>query len=114
MYGNTIPTQPHSGLGIAAFVISLAAGAVLVILMGVAGVIEAQTGGIDEESPGAILIGLVMALTGLAQLLALGLGIGALVQAGRNKLFGVLGTVFAATGFLGTLLLVLLGTLLES
>jgi hypothetical protein len=35
------------------------------------------------------------------------------VQAGRNKLYGVLGTVFSATGLVGTTLLFLLGALME-
>lgn len=113
MHSNSIPTQPHSGLGIASFIISLAAGVVLVILLGVAGVLDAKTGGIDEESAAAVIIGLVMLFAGLAQLLALGLGIAALVQTGCHKLYGVLGTVFATTGLVGTLMLLLLGALVE-
>ena len=114
MHYNVIPTRPHSGLGIASFIISLAAGAALVVLLGIAGVIESQPGGMDEESAGAVLVGLLLALTALAHVLALGLGIAALVQAGRGKLFGVLGTVFASTGLIGTVLIFLLGALLES
>lgn len=110
-----IPTQPHSGLGIASFVISLGAGAVLCIVIGIAGVLDTQPGGLDEDSVAAGLLGLAMVATGLAQTLALalGLGIAALVQAGRNKLYGVLGTVFSATGLVGTTLLFLLGALME-
>ena len=114
MHYNVIPTRPHSGLGIASFIISLAAGAALVVLLGIAGVIESQPGGMDEESAGAVLVGLLLALTALAHVLALGLGIAALVLAGRSKLFGVLGTVFASTGLIGTVLIFLLGALLES
>ena len=114
MHYNVIPTRPHSGLGIASFIISLAAGAALVVLLGIAGVIESQPGGMDEESAGAVLVGLLLALTALAHVLALGLGIAALVQAWRSKLFGVLGTVFASTGLIGTVLIFLLGALLES
>ena len=108
-----IPTQPHSGLGIASFDISLGAGAVLCIVIGIAGVLDTQPGGLDEDSVAAGLLGLAMVATGLAQTLALGLGIAALVQAGRNKLYGVLGTVFSATGLAGTALMFLLGALME-
>ena len=114
MHHTAIPTQPHSGAGIASFVISLAASTVLLILIGIAEALESRPGGMDEESAGAIVLGLILALTALAQVLALGLGIAALVQTGRSKLFGVLGTAFASTGLVGTVLIFLLGALLES
>lgn len=114
MYPTAIPTQPHSGLGIASFIVSLAAGAALVVLVGIAGVLESQPGGMDEESAGAVVLGLFLALTAVVQALALGLGIAALVQAERSELSGVLGTVFASSGLIATVLIFLLGALLES
>ena len=113
MHYKVIPTQPHSGLGIASFIISMAAGAALVILLVIAGVLGSQSGGMDEESAGAIVLGLLLALTALGHVLALGLGIAALVQAGSNKLFGILGTVFASMALLLTLLIVLIGAVIE-
>lgn len=113
MHSNTITTLPHSGPGIASFIISLTASTVLLVLVGIAEALESRPGGMDEESPAAIMLGIVVIVTALAQFAALGLGIAALVQAGRNKTFGVLGTVFAATGLVGTLMLLLLGALVE-
>ncbi|WP_311223547.1 MULTISPECIES: hypothetical protein [unclassified Acidovorax] len=114
MHYNVIPTRPHSGLGIASLVISVTAGAALAVLLGIASVIESQPGGMDEESAGAVVLGLFLALTAVVQALALGLGIAALVQAERSELFGVLGTVFASSGLIATVLIFLLGALLES
>lgn len=107
-------STPHSGMGIASFVISLIAGAGLLILVGIAGVADSRPGGLDEESLMAGMLGLLMLLAALAQMVALGLGIAGLVQTGRSKLFGVLGTVFASTALLGSLLLILVGAVLEA
>lgn len=110
----TAASLPNSGLGIASFIISLVAGVGLLIVFGVAGVAEAQPSGLDEESLMAGVLGLLMLLAALSQVVALGLGIAGLVHAGRSKLFGVLGTVFASTALLGSLLLILLGVVLEA
>jgi hypothetical protein len=100
----------HSGLGIASFISSIFSGIFLFLIFVVAGVMEASTsGGLDEESPAAIVIGLCMFAFLFVALVALGLGIGGLIQKDRNKLFAVLGTVFSACAFLGTLALVLIG-----
>ncbi len=106
-------TKPHSGLGIASFVISLIAGFTLLLLFGFADIAQSQPGGLDEQSTAATVIGLLMLLTAIAQITALGLGIAALVQAGSNKLFGILGTVFASMALLLTLLIVLIGAVIE-
>ena len=112
MYAASTPTPaplPHSGLGVASFILSLAAGLLMLILFGAAGIADSQPGGLDEESAAAIALGLLFAFTALALIVALGLGIAGTVQTGRSKLFGVLGTVFSSTALLGTLLLMLVG-----
>lgn len=100
----------HSGLGLASFIISVVTAILIFILFIAAGVMEASTpGGIDEESAGAVLLGLLILLCLFVELVALGLGIGALCQSGRNKIFGILGTIFSAGMVLLTVAVIILG-----
>ncbi|PTU73397.1 hypothetical protein [Pseudomonas mangrovi] len=100
----------HSGLGLASFIISTGAALLIFVLFIAAGAMEASTpGGIDEESVGAVVLGLLIILCMFIELIALGLGIGALCQSGRNKIFGVLGTIFSAVIVLLTILVIILG-----
>ena len=110
---NPFPSLPHSGMGVASFTLSMVAGLGLLVIFAIAGVAESRPGGLDEASPLATAIGLVLLLAALANMVALGLGIAGLVQAGRNRLFATLGTVFASATLLGSLVLALLGTLLD-
>jgi hypothetical protein len=100
----------HSGLGIASFITSIVSGICIFAAIALAGVMEASTpGGIDEESAGAIMLGLALfAFMGLS-LVALGLGIGGLFQKERKKVFAILGMVFAAATLLGTVSIIALG-----
>lgn len=97
-------------MGIASFAISLVTAVLVFVLLLVAGVMEATTpGGIDEASAGAVIVGLcIIALLGI-DLVAIGLGIAALVQVGRKKVFSILGLVFACVTIAGTLLLMVIG-----
>ena len=104
---------PHSGMGIASLILSIAATLSLLVVATIASVAQTRPGGLDENSPAAIVLGLVAVLLGMAQLLALGLGIAGLVQPGRNKTFGIIGTVFSCVYLLGTGLLMLVGAVLE-
>jgi len=100
----------HSGLGLASFIISTGAALLIFVLFIAAGAMEASTpGGIDEESVGAVVLGLLIILCMFIELIALGLGIGSLCQSGRNKIFGVLGTIFSAVIVLLTILVIILG-----
>ncbi|MGN5518756.1 hypothetical protein VF673_07705 [Halopseudomonas sp. Lyrl_26] len=100
----------HSGVGIASFVTSIVAGVLIFLLVIIAGVLEVSTpGGMDEESIAAVLIGLFLFAFLGAELLALGLGIGGLIQKDRKKIFAILGVVFSATALLITLFILFLG-----
>ena len=87
--------QRNSGMGIASFVCAICAGFMTFALVVVAGYLEAATpGGLDENSPAAIVVGLMLiGLVGL-HLLGMGLGLAGVCQARRKKVFAVLGLMF--------------------
>lgn len=102
--------KKHSGLGVASFITSIISGVFIFLLIVVAGVMEASTpGGMDEESIGAVMVGLFLLLFLGAALVALGLGIGGLLQKERKKIFAILGTVFSAVWLVITFFIMLLG-----
>ena len=102
----------HSGVGIAAFIISLVMGFITFIVVVVAGILETSSpGGMDENSVEAAVVGLLIIGCILVQLVALGLGIAGLVQKNRKKLFAILGTVFSGMTLLGVVLLMVIGTM---
>jgi len=100
--GKPADSYPHSGMGIASFIMAIAVGIGAFALVIAAGVIEASTpGGMDEESPIAIIIGLgIFGVMGL-NLVGVGLGIGGLVQSERSKIFAYLGLAGNAMVILG-------------
>jgi len=107
-------TPKHSGLGIASFILSIISGIFLFLIFAVAGMIESSTpGGMSEESPAAMLIGLFMLGFMFLTLLAVGLGIGGLLQSDRLKIFALLGIIFSACTLLGTVLLILIGLVIS-
>jgi len=100
----------HSGVGIASFIVSIIGSLLMFLLFVIAGAIQLSTpGGVDENSPAAMVIGLMLFLLMFALLVALGLGIGALCQSDRKRLFGVLGTILSAVSLLLTLILLAVG-----
>lgn len=100
----------HSGFGIASFIISLAAAVGLFLLVVIAGVMEASApGGIDEESAGAIFLGLMIFGAIGIDLLALLFGIIGVLQKDRKKIFSILGIVFSAFSVAGIASLMMLG-----
>jgi hypothetical protein len=102
----------HSGLGISSFIISTAIGVLMFLLFIVAGIMETSTpGGIDEDSTGAMLVGLFLIAFLILDLLAIGLGIAGLIQKDRKKMFSILGVVFSASTVVITTFLMILGVM---
>ena len=102
--------QKHSRLGIASFITSIVSGILFFLVIVIAAVMETSTpGGMDEESAGAIMVGLFLFAFLGAALVALGLGIGGLIEKERKKIFAILGTVFAALTIVGTIFIMMLG-----
>ena len=102
--------QKHSRLGIASFITSIVSGVLMFLLLVIAGVMETSTpGGMDENSAGAMMVGLFLFAFLGAALVALGLGIGGLIEKDRKKIFAILGTVFAAITVVGTIFILMLG-----
>ena len=103
--------KKHSGLGIASFIISIISGILVLFLLVIAGVMEVSTpGGIDENSAGAIILGMFLIALMFVSLVALGLGIGGLLHKERKRIFAILGTVFSLVTIIGTIPLMILGS----
>ena len=100
----------HSGFGIASFILTLLFGLMMFGAIVMAGVMEASSpGGMDEESPEAIIVGLAILACGAGEILALVLGIVGLLIQGRRKVFAILGVCFSAVTLVGFLGLMLVG-----
>ena len=95
----------HSKLGISAFILSILISVLMLILFIIAGVLE-NSGGLDENSPQAIIIGISLFALLFAYFIAFLLGVSSLFQSNRKKMFGVLGAIIAVSGGLLTLVLV--------
>jgi len=105
-----VEEKKQSGLGIASFITSIVSGVLIFLLIGIAGVMETSTpGGMDEESAGAMMVGLFLLAFLGAALVALGLGIGGLNQKEGKKIFAMLGTVFAAVTIVVAIFVMMLG-----
>ncbi|HEY1172258.1 MAG TPA: hypothetical protein VGH19_12865 [Verrucomicrobiae bacterium] len=112
--GEVYREQKHSALGIASFVLSMLVGISFVALIVIAGILESsRPGGMDENSPVAIFLGLGLFVILGMNLLALGIGIGGLFQQDRKKLFSILGIVFSCLTLLGGGGLLLLGSMVD-
>ena len=108
-----VPAPPrHSGLGIAALILSVGSGIVLFLMIVIAGYAEMTTpGGMDQTAPATMLIGLGLIGAIALEVVALALGIAGTLQRDRRRLFPILGLVCAVGILLGTVGLLVLGAI---
>ena len=100
----------QSKLGIAALIISIFTALGLFLLFLIAGVMESNTyGGIDEESAGAIIVGLLIFGFSFLDLLAIGLGIAGIFQKTRERITAIIGTIISSAILIITVSLVGIG-----
>ena len=102
--------QGQSKLGIASLLISIFTAIGLFIICLIAGVMESNTyGGIDEESTGAIILGLFIFGFGILDLVALGLGIAGIFQKTRERITAIIGTIISSATLIITVSLIGIG-----
>ena len=100
----------QSKLGIASLLISILTAIGIFICFLIAGVMESNTyGGMDEESAGAIILGLFIIGFGFLDLLAIGLGIGGIFQKTRERITAIIGTIISSAILIITVSLVGIG-----
>ena len=106
--------KPHSGFGIASFVVSILGclsiffTILLAVILG-----SSKPEGVQENSIEAILLGLVMLGSMAFLIIALVLGVVGLISKNRNKVFAILGTVFSGLAIAGAGGLIIIGLLME-
>jgi hypothetical protein len=113
-YGTHPQWQPavtvQSGVGVASFVMAVIGGVALLALVATAGVMESRTpGGMDENSPAAIAVGLGILAGLVLNAVGIVLGIVAVFQRDRKKVFAVLGLTFNALTLLAVVGLMVIG-----
>ncbi len=102
--------QGQSRLGIAALLISISTAIGLFIVFLIAGVMESNTyGGIDEESAGAIILGLFIIGSCFLDLLAMGLGIAGIFQKTRERITAIIGIIISSATLIITVSLIGIG-----
>lgn len=101
--------EKHSALGIASFAISIVVGCLLLAVFVTAGILNGGRVQHGQTYPGQVIVGFVAIFLWAVDIMALALGIAAVCQSGRKRLYGILGLVLSAATILGSAGLVILG-----
>lgn len=105
----------QSRLGIASLLISIANIIVAFIIFLVAGIWESSApGGVDENSVGAVILGLLLFGSIGVNLVSIGLGVAGILQKQRIRICAVVGTSLATASLVVTVALLAIGMVLES
>jgi hypothetical protein len=106
--------EKHSGLGIVSFCISVAVGGLILVTFIVASLLNRGSVEHGHSYPGQQLVGFAVIDLLAADILAVALGIASLCQAGKKRIFGILGLAVSASTILGTVALIIIGLLYVS
>ena len=106
--------QGQSKLGIASLLISIFTAIGLFIVFLIAGIIESNTyGGIDEESAGALFLGLFLITFGFLDFIAIALGIAGIFQKTRVRMTAIFGTIISSAILIITVPLIGIGLAMD-
>lgn len=108
-----IEAKKHSGFGITSFVIAIGTVLADFIVILVAGIAGSQPGGMGEDSPIAVGVGLFIFLMLFVNLIGIALGAVGLFQANAKKVFPILGILFNLVVPAGMVALIIFGLMIE-
>ena len=104
----------HSGFGISSFISSIIIGSGMFLLIIFATIMESSSQEeMSDDSPIAIILGLMLIGSLMLNFVSLGLAIAGLCQKNRKKVFSILGLVFSLLIFLGVTGLMIIGMLVS-
>jgi hypothetical protein len=100
----------HSGLGIASFILAMAAGLIVGVFFVVVAIIETrQPGALGHDGSSDAVVGLIACFALFLAMVGVGLGIAGVCQKRRKTVFAVLGLMFNGLILLSGGCLVLIG-----
>ena len=106
--------KKHSMLGIISFGISIAVGVLMLALFVVGGILYAHRAPQSRDYPGQMMVGFAGIFLMAADLVAVGLGIAALFEGERKRVFGIIGLALSVGTIVGSVGLIIVGLMVGS
>jgi len=100
---------PHSGLGIASFIIGLVVVVIVLLMILLIAVLASNRANRNTAETMGVMTGIFVCVGALASLVGLGLGMGGVFQEDRNRTFAVIGLILNGLIILGTVALFIIG-----